>query len=219
MKLKKIKKTIAVKINSKAEFKLLMELAEKAGFKWYSGDLPTHFVGEYNPSEVTLFVNKEIAKSDVHINPDAVPLKKVIKFEIGDKVRIREDIDEIYKTDTTLLIKEMCRLAGKEATITEKRILSSFGFSGYLIDGWVWRKKWLEPVLEDVEEKSEFYNGNVVCVEAYGMGCFTKGKIYTFKDGFSTFDNGDVTPTGNHPIKDFSDFEKRYCSKFIEVVE
>ena len=43
MKLKKFKKKTAVKINSKEDYILLMELAEKAGWKWSSGHNATPF--------------------------------------------------------------------------------------------------------------------------------------------------------------------------------
>ena len=80
-------------------------------------------------------------------------------------------------------------------------------------------ENYVPPVIEeekaqDKQPKSEYYNGIVVCVDDTDTGFFTKGKVYTFKDGVIIDDQ--FSPyNDNDPIKKFSD-TKDWQPKFSE---
>ena len=70
-----------------------------------------------------------------------------MKFEIGDVVRVRDDLDKCRRTEMPSIVPEMLLLAGKE-----------FVVSGESVTGWTllngeanifkWNDKWLEPAFE-----------------------------------------------------------------------
>jgi hypothetical protein len=63
------------------------------------------------------------------------------------------------------------------------------------------------------------YNGKVVCVET-GVNdhLYTVGKVYQFKDGTITCDDGNVLRR-NNPVYSFRDWTDFTSSKFVEIVE
>ena len=63
----------------------------------------------------------------------------------------------------------------------------------------------------DTEQKPEWYNGKVVCVESDGCGV-TVGKVYTIRNGKLIDDDGDERPCGFR-IKDLN---YSWSYKFIE---
>lgn len=71
-----------------------------------------------------------------------------------------------------------------------------------------------EEIKEIGEQPEELYNGKVVCIDSRSS-CFTKGKIYEFKDGITLDDEGDCTDL----YRDFEHFNNDYCSEFIQVTE
>lgn len=91
MKLKKLSEETDVRIKSKDEYLVLMDLAEKAGYKWTSGDRPTFFNNDtlYTRSKkIRLRTDKTIARLLVVKNN--VSLNEIIEFEQGDKVRVKK---------------------------------------------------------------------------------------------------------------------------------
>ena len=55
-------------------------------------------------------------------------------------------------------------------------------------------------------EKPKYYNGKMVCVENGGYYWWTIGKIYEYKDGIVTTDDGDKYPkNGQEPYRDAED--------------
>lgn len=55
-------------------------------------------------------------------------------------------------------------------------------------------------------EKPKYYNGKMVCVENGGYDWWTVGKIYEYKDGVVTADDGDKYPKlGLEPYRDAED--------------
>jgi hypothetical protein len=69
------------------------------------------------------------------------------------------------------------------------------------------------------DTKKPLYNGKVVCVELNGNTMYTVGKIYQFKDGIMTADNGLTYPSRFNPIHNFEAWNKWTASKFIEIKE
>ena len=163
MKLKDLKKEVKVKINSKGEYLLLIDLAEKAGYKWFSGANPTSFNDNerYYQSDCIAFypkdIQKRIGRSDLY--GTCVPLKKVIKFEVGDKVMVRKDLASCDKMEEPRITPSLLNCAEKEFTIS--CILPKVGSDKktYTFNKDVfrfqWIKKWFEPVLPTEEEKTD----------------------------------------------------------------
>lgn len=130
MRLKKLRKTTEIRIKNEGEYLLLMELVEKAGYIW-SGTLnkPTRFnnVEEYRHQtkviELLPAVGTMTRTTMQTSQKEAVPLKKVIKFEVGDKVRLREGIIKKLRKEKSLptetLISEMKKHVNKEDIIED----------------------------------------------------------------------------------------------------
>lgn len=73
-------------------------------------------------------------------------------------------------------------------------------------------------IKEDPKEEP-LYNGRVVCVDNNGNDLtYTVGKIYEFKDGKLTQDNGNVFPMLTE-IKTFKDWEELSGAKWLEIKE
>lgn len=150
-----------------------MQLAEKAGYIW-AGSLtePTYFndTKEYRCQSKTITLSSTppmltTAVGTMTRTPmcsisleETVPLKKVIKFEVGDKVRVREGIIKKLKEEKSLLTKiaipELKKYVNKEYIIED-----SFSFDSkryYYLEGCkdiFYPKKWLEPILPSVPKE------------------------------------------------------------------
>ena len=80
---------------------------------------------------------------------------------------------------------------------------------------------------ERLNEKTEpkvYFNGKAVCIEVRGDAAYTVGKIYEFKDGRCTVDNGCLMPGMCSPITSVDDWNERYLhgellAKFFEIKE
>lgn len=160
MRLKRLKKTTEIRIKNEGEYLLLMELAEKAGYIWGGTlDKPTRFndVEEFycrtKAIELLPAVGTMTRTPMCSISPEeTVSLKKVIKFEVGDKVRLREGmirkIEEEKSLLTKIAIPELKKYVNKEYIIED-----SFSFDSkryYYLEGCkdiFYPKKWLEPIL------------------------------------------------------------------------
>lgn len=69
-----------------------------------------------------------------------------------------------------------------------------------------WCEEIQEPEKPAEPEKPKYYNGKMVCVENGGYYWWTVGKIYEYKDGVVTADDGEKYPKNNYePYKDAED--------------
>lgn len=166
MRLKRLKKTTEIRIKNEGEYLLLMELAEKAGYIWGGTlDKPTRFndVEEFycrtKAIELLPAVGTMTRTPMCSISPEeTVSLKKVIKFEVGDKVRLREGmirkIEEEKSLLTKIAIPELKKYVNKEYIIED-----SFSFDSkryYYLEGCkdiFYPKKWLDPILPSVPKE------------------------------------------------------------------
>lgn len=74
----------------------------------------------------------------------------------------------------------------------------------------------VERLMKD--DKPKLYSGKVVCVDNKGNErCYTKGKIYEFKDGKGRDDMGLII--GGYDISSFKDLQDACFVKWLEVVE
>lgn len=63
-------------------------------------------------------------------------------------------------------------------------------------------------------EKPKYYNGKMVCVENGGHDWWTVGKIYEYKDGVVTANDGDKYPKrGAEPYRDAEDAKHPGCTR------
>lgn len=80
---------------------------------------------------------------------------------------------------------------------------------------------------ERLNEKTgteKFFNGKAVCIEKNNDYCaYTVGKIYEFKDGKTTLDNGASYPENGNEVTSIDDWNSRYpriaLAKFLEIKE
>jgi len=74
-----------------------------------------------------------------------------------------------------------------------------------------------------VEPTKPLYNGKVVCTDLCVSGneeLYTVGKVYVFKDGKLTADNGYKYPySPYHYISSFDEWSKWTTAKFLELKE
>lgn len=78
----------------------------------------------------------------------------------------------------------------------------------------------MERLMGNDEKKPTYFSGKVVCVEKKEHRAYTVGKVYEFKDGFVTIDNGNTLP--HKPVatlEEFNDFGFAVGAKFIPLVE
>lgn len=166
MRLKRLRKTTEIRIKNEGEYLLLMELTEKAGYIWKGTlDKPTQFNNEKEyrcqtkaiellPAVGTITRTPIYSKSPKY----AVPFRKVIKFEAGDKVRVREEMIKKLEEEKSLLTKiaipELKKYVNKEYIIED-----SFSFDSkryYYLEGCkdiFYPKKWLDPILPSVPKE------------------------------------------------------------------
>lgn len=121
------------------------------------------------------------------------------KFESGKryKVSIRA-YRRIYK----YIPEWMSVNDGKEVSVVSSDTATCGSFVYYV--------SWCEEIKESEKpadpEKPKYYNGKMVCVENGGYDWWTVGKIYEYKDGVVTADDGDKYPSNNYePYKDAED--------------
>lgn len=121
------------------------------------------------------------------------------KFEAGKryKVSIRA-----YRRSHKVLPVWMSDNEGKEVNVVSFNIATcgAFDYSPS------WCEEIKEPEKHTDPEKPKYYNGKMVCVENGGYSWWTVGKIYEYKDGIVTADDGDKCPRNNYePYKDAED--------------
>ena len=69
-----------------------------------------------------------------------------------------------------------------------------------------WCEEIQEPEKPVEPEKPKYYNGKMVCVDNGEYSWWTVGKIYEYKDGIVTADDGDKYPkNGQEPYLDAED--------------
>lgn len=165
MRLKRLRKTTEIRIKNEGEYLLLMELAEKAGYIWgRTLNKPTRFNDEkeYRCQTKAIELLPAVGTMSRVMVPasqkDTVSLKKVIKFEVGDKVRLREGIIKKLRKEKSLptetLISEMKKHINKEDIIEDSFSLNSkkyYYLKGY--KGISFPKKWLDPILPSVPKE------------------------------------------------------------------
>lgn len=127
------------------------------------------------------------------------------KFEAGKryKVSIRA-----YRRKYEETPEWMSNNEGKEVNVVSSDIATCGSFVYYV--------SWCEEIKEAEKpadpEKPKYYNGKMVCVENGGYPWWTVGKIYEYKDGIVTADDGDKYPHVDcEPYKNAEDAKHPGC--------
>ena len=209
MKLKNLKKDTIVRIENENEYLLLMDLAEKAGYLWMNGSSPKTYNDNENYKKCSgvMLCKGESMYYYTYFKDDekTVPLKKVIKFEVGDIVRVRKDLSELDSEESPCIVDDMLPLAGKKVKIKSCLTCNSkkrYQFVGYDCS---WLKKWFEPVFDE-EEQKEYYNGKIIFTK--GDDIFKTGHIYDVTDGkIKAPESGRMHPIGRYPFETIHDIE------------
>ena len=78
--------------------------------------------------------------------------------------------------------------------------------------------------LNEKTEPKKLFNGKAVCIETTAeFVAYTVGKIYEFKEGATTLDNGADYPANGNEVTSIDDWNSRYpriaLAKFLEIKE
>ncbi len=137
---------------------------------------------------------------------DPEPAVYPSKFEPGKRYKAsvkayRNNPKSIwYKSDDVPIF--MMESDGKEVNM----INGNLATVGEYVISVNWCEEIQEPEKPAEPEKPKYYNGKMVCVENGGFNWWTVGKIYEYKDGIVTADDGDKYPKGGQePYRDEED--------------
>lgn len=186
-----IEKKIAVTFANRKERLKFLKICEEEGLRWNSGAPATR----YDPGDGSAAIFGLNGRDTLTFGRPVWNDRKVIPFsefdgpEIigvikrnGDTITVH--MGDLHGTAKCSLDDEFdlytgCELARSRALGVEKK----------------------EP------EKPKYYNGKMVCVENGGFNSWwTVGKIYEYKDGIVTADDGDERPqNGQEPYRDAED--------------
>ena len=181
---------IAVTFKNRKERLKFLKMCEEEGLSWLSGDPATRF--DPGDGAAILFGSRGI---DNLMYRDAAQKDcKTIPFSEFDRP---ETIGVIKRKGNTITV-HMGNLHGTAKCSTDDQFDLYTGCELALKRALGAEKK--EP------EKPKYYNGKMVCVENGGYYWWTVGKIYEYKDGIVTADDGDKYPKRNYePYKDAED--------------
>lgn len=119
------------------------------------------------------------------------------KFESGKRYKV--SIRAYRRTDIPAWMSDN---EGKEVNVVSPYNATCGSFD--YVPSWCEEIK--EPEKHTDPEKPKYYNGKMVCVENGGYYWWTVGKIYEYKDGIVTADDGDKYPkNGKEPYRDAED--------------
>ena len=192
-----------IHVTNEKERNAILKKMEKDGIKWNSGDDIFKFEpnGWRGLQSFWLFVKETLSWCEYD--------NEAGLSEISVSDYLKNECIVIYRNGNSVIAKD--RVTGKKAE-AKRHPDDEFDF----MKG---AKLALERLSQPKEEKPNYFNGKVVCVEKKN-DFFTKGKIYEFKNGISVDDVGDRFPFASDPIKSVEDLSHGWVkSKFIEIVE
>lgn len=200
-----IEKKIAVSFASREERIEFLKLCQKAGLKWRGGALPTDnfAIGSYldGCQIICGYDNKQ--DRDLTYSRTKGPTIKGWKTVPFSEFQAEETIGVIKRNGNTITV-HMGDLHGTAKCSPDDQFDLYTGCELALRRALGAEKK--EP------EKPKYYNGKMVCVENGGYYWWTVGKIYEYKDGIVTADDGDKYPRrGEEPYLDADDAKHPGC--------
>lgn len=197
-----IEQKIAVSFADREERIKFLKMCQKAGLRWRGGALPTDSFaigGLLDGHQIECGFGDKRDKNLTH-SPDGcheVDGWKIVPFS---EFQPEETIGVIKRNGDTITV-HMGDLHGTAKCSPDDQFDLYTGCELALRRALGAEKK--EP---KEPEKPKYYNGKMVCVNRGVYNWWTVGKIYEYKDGFVTADDGDKYPKYScEPYKDAED--------------
>ncbi len=196
-----IEKKIAVSFANREERLKFLKMCEKEGLRWLSGDPATRF----DPGDGAAILFGSCGSDTLTYSCTAQKDYKIIPFSEFDSP---ETIGVIKRNGNTITV-HMGDLHGTAKCSPDDQFDLYTGCELALRKALGSEKK--EP---KEPEKPKYYNGKMVCVENGRYDWWTVGKIYEYKDGVVTADDGDKYPKRRYePYKDAEDAKHPGCTR------
>lgn len=203
-----IEKKIAVSFANREERIEFLKLCQKAGLRWRGGTLPLDdFATEsgLDGHQIECGFGDKRNKNLTH-SPDGchkVDGWKIVPFSEFE----REETIGVIKRNGDTITVHMGDLHGMAKCSPDDEFDLYTGCELALRKALGAEKK--EP---KEPEKPKYYNGKMVCVENGGYSWWTVGKIYEYKDGIVTADDGYEYPGNKYePYKDAEEAKHPGC--------
>lgn len=195
-----IGRKIAVTFKNREERLKFLKMCEEKGIRWNSGDLATKF----DPGDGTAVIFGLNGRDTITYGRPLRKDRKVIPFS---EFECEETIGVIKRNGNTITV-HMGDLHGTAKCSPDDQFDLYSGCELALRRALGAEKK--EP---KEPEKPKYYNGKMVCVDNGGYNWWTIGKIYEYKDGIVTDDEGYKNPRSNYePYKDAEDAKHPGCT-------
>ena len=194
-----IEKQIAVTFANREERIKFLKMCQKAGLMWRSGMLPLDGFAAGSGIDGTQIECGYSNKQDKNLTHSPVGCHKSEGWEIVPFSEFeREETIGVIKRNGNTITVHMGDLHGTAKCSPDDEFCLYTGCELALRKALGAEKK--EP------EKPKYYNGKMVCVENGKYSWWTVGKIYEYKDGIVTADDGDKYPkNGQEPYRDAED--------------
>lgn len=181
---------IAVNFKNRKERLKFLKMCEEEGLRWLSGDPATR----YDPGDGSAILFGACGSDTLTFSYTAQNDRKTIPFTIFNNP---ETIGLIKCNGNTITV-HMGDLHGTAKCSPDDEFDLYTGCELALRRAFGAENK--KP------EKPKYYNGKMVCVENGIFTWWTVGKIYEYKDGIVTADDGDKYPkNGQEPYRDEED--------------
>lgn len=197
-----IEKKIAVSFANREERIKFLKMCQKAGLRWRGGMSPmdSFALGSVlDGHQIECGFGDKRSKNLTH-SPDGCHKNegwKIVPFSEFE----REKTIGVIKRNGNTIIVQMGDLRGTAKCSPDDQFDLYTGCELALRRALGAEKK--EP---KEPEKPKYYNGKMVCIENGGYDWWTVGKIYEYKDGIVTADDGDKYPKrGAEPYRDAED--------------
>ena len=194
-----IEQKIAVSFANRKERIKFLKMCQKAGLRWRSGASPTDsfaFESCLYGSQIECGYPDKREKYLTHSNAGSHKSEgwKTVPFSEFER---EETIGVIKRKGNTITV-HMGDLHGTAKCSPDDQ------FDLYTGCGLALRRAL--GAEKNEPEKPKYYNGKMVCVENGGYSWWTVGKIYEYKDGIVTADDGSKYPSNKYePYKDAED--------------
>lgn len=204
-----IEKKIAVTFANRAERIEFLKMCQKAGLRWRGGELPTDgfTVGSLlDGNEIKCGYPDKRGKYLTHSSAGSYKSKgwMTVSFLMFE----REGTIGVIKRNGNTITVHMGDLHGTAKCSPDDEFDLYTGCELALRRALGAEKK--EP---QEPEKPKYYNGKMVCIDNGGYYWWTVGKIYEYKDGIVTADDGEKYPSNNYePYKDAEDAKHPGCT-------
>lgn len=200
-----IEKKIAVTFANRAERIEFLKMCQKAGLRWRGGTLPLDSFAidiGLDGHQIECGYGDKRDKNLTHSTAGSHKNEgwKTVPFSEFE----REEIIGVIKRNGNTITVHMGDLHGTAKCSPDDQFDLYTGCDLALKRALGEEKKG--------PEKPKYYNGKMVCVENGGFNWWTVGKIYEYKDGIVTADDGDKYPhVDREPYKDAEDAKHPGC--------